>query len=87
MASKSTRQEGNAMNSDSSLRSLGGHGGVYILPFKSALMMMMKDDESSVEYQRQQQRRFTWDALCKSINGLVNKVSVSNIKNIIPELF
>ena len=87
MASKSTRQEGNAMNSDSSLRSLGGTGGVYILPIKSALMMMMKDDESSVEYQGQQQRRLTWDALCKSINGLVNKVSASNIKNIIPELF
>lgn len=29
----------------------------------------------------------TWDALKKSINGLVNKVSPLNIVNIIPELF
>ncbi|KAI6669533.1 hypothetical protein NL676_004418 [Syzygium grande] len=45
---------------------------------------MMKDvqDKSSVEYQR-----LTWDALRKSINGLVNKVNATNIKNIIPELF
>lgn len=28
-----------------------------------------------------------WDALKKSINGIVNKVNVSNIKNIVPELF
>ena len=40
------------------------------------------EDKSSVEYQR-----MTWDALRKSINGLVNKVNASNIKNIIPELF
>ncbi|KAK6138378.1 hypothetical protein DH2020_027852 [Rehmannia glutinosa] len=39
-------------------------------------------DKSSVEYQR-----MTWDALRKSINGLVNKVNATNIKNIIPELF
>ncbi|CAN6804278.1 unnamed protein product, partial [Brassica oleracea] len=45
-------------------------------------MMKEVDDKSSVEYQR-----LTWDALRKSINGLVNKVNASNIKNIIPELF
>jgi pre-mRNA-splicing factor CWC22 len=28
-----------------------------------------------------------WEALKKSINGLVNKVNVANIKNIVPELF
>ncbi|KAF3946075.1 hypothetical protein CMV_027620 [Castanea mollissima] len=39
-------------------------------------------DKSSVEYQR-----LTWDALRKSINGLVNKVNAANVKNIIPELF
>uniref|UniRef100_K3WMS1 MI domain-containing protein n=1 Tax=Globisporangium ultimum (strain ATCC 200006 / CBS 805.95 / DAOM BR144) TaxID=431595 RepID=K3WMS1_GLOUD len=41
-----------------------------------------KVDKSSPEHQRQ-----TWDALRKSINGLINKVNVSNISNIIPELF
>ncbi|KAI9128599.1 hypothetical protein K1719_000082 [Acacia pycnantha] len=57
-------------------------GGVYIPPFKLARMMKEIQDTSSVEYQR-----LTWDALRKSINGLVNKVNAANIKNIIPELF
>ncbi|RAL51593.1 hypothetical protein DM860_011095 [Cuscuta australis] len=37
--------------------------------------------KSSVEYQKR-----SWDALRKSINGLVNKLTATNIKNIIPEL-
>ncbi|XVF29603.1 hypothetical protein REPUB_Repub15cG0136100 [Reevesia pubescens] len=61
---------------------LGRSGGVYIPPFKLARMMEETEDKSSVEYQR-----LTWDALRKSINGLVNKVNATNIKNIIPELF
>ncbi|PIN18952.1 hypothetical protein CDL12_08355 [Handroanthus impetiginosus] len=61
---------------------LGRSGGVYIPPFKLARMMKEIQDKSSVEYQR-----MTWDALRKSINGLVNKVNATNIKNIIPELF
>ncbi|KAK1558388.1 hypothetical protein Q3G72_001834 [Acer saccharum] len=60
----------------------GRSGGVYIPPYKLARMMKEVDDKSSVEYQR-----LTWDALRKSINGLVNKVNAANIKNIIPELF
>ncbi|KAG9456110.1 hypothetical protein H6P81_000618 [Aristolochia fimbriata] len=59
-----------------------GFGGVYIPPFKLARMIKDIDDKSSEEYQR-----LTWDALRKSINGLVNKVNATNIKNIIPELF
>lgn len=35
-----------------------------------------------IEYQRAE-----WEALRKSINGLLNKVNAANIKNIIPELF
>ncbi|MCL7022495.1 hypothetical protein MKW94_017131 [Papaver nudicaule] len=49
---------------------------------KLARMMRDVEDKSSPEYQR-----LTWDALRKSINGLVNKVNAVNIKNIIPELF
>ena len=45
-------------------------------------MMAEQTDKTSPEYQR-----MTWDALKKSINGLVNKVNSSNIKNILPELF
>ncbi|XP_030526691.1 pre-mRNA-splicing factor CWC22 homolog [Rhodamnia argentea] len=74
-----TLREGN-MNTDAS--NLGRSGGVYIPPFKLARMMKDVQDKSSVEYQR-----LTWDALRKSINGLVNKVNATNIKNIIPELF
>ncbi|KAH9608673.1 hypothetical protein KSS87_021890 [Heliosperma pusillum] len=64
------------------LGTLGRTGGVYIPPFKLARMMKEIDDKASAEYQR-----LTWDALRKSINGLVNKVNATNIKNIIPELF
>lgn len=39
-------------------------------------------DKTSAEYQR-----ISWDALKKSINGLINKVNISNIKHIVPELF
>ncbi|KAI3885452.1 hypothetical protein MKX03_036344 [Papaver bracteatum] len=60
----------------------GRCGGVYIPPFKLDRMMRDVEDKSSPEYQR-----LTWDALRKSINGLVNKVNAMNIKNLIPELF
>lgn len=60
----------------------GRAGGVYIPPFKLAQMLAEVEDTESTAYQR-----MTWDALRKSINGLVNKVNVSNIKHILPELF
>lgn len=60
----------------------GRAGGVYIPPFKLAAMMAEVSDKAGPEYQR-----MTWDALRKSINGLINKVNTSNIKNILPELF
>ncbi|KAK9274138.1 hypothetical protein L1049_018952 [Liquidambar formosana] len=63
--SRPTLQEVN-LNTDPS--KLGRSGGVYIPPFKLARMMKEVQDKSSVEYQR-----LTWDALRKSINGLVNK--------------
>ncbi|KAL0663415.1 hypothetical protein Bca4012_100252 [Brassica carinata] len=81
--SERKRRDNEELNpSDSNAKALGKTGGVYIPPFKLARMMKEVDDKSSVEYQR-----LTWDALRKSINGLVNKVNASNIKNIIPELF
>ncbi|RHY88684.1 hypothetical protein DYB35_008463, partial [Aphanomyces astaci] len=60
----------------------GRTGGVYIPPFKLAQMKTEIEDKTSQEYQRT-----TWDALRKSINGHINKVNVSNIANILPELF
>ena len=35
----------------------------------------------------EQYQRLSWEALKKSINGLINKVNVSNIKDICKELF
>ena len=60
----------------------GPAGGVYMPPFKLAQMLREQQDKSSPAYQR-----LTWDALRKSINGLVNKVNASNIKHILPEIF
>ncbi|CAG8700107.1 12249_t:CDS:2 [Cetraspora pellucida] len=56
-------------------------GGVYIPPSRLKLLQQKVTDKSSSEYQR-----ITWDALKKSINGLINKVNTSNIKNIVFEL-
>ncbi|XP_074569088.1 uncharacterized protein LOC141825604 [Curcuma longa] len=61
---------------------MGRTGGIYIPPHRMAQMMREVQDKSSEAYQR-----LSWDALRKSINGLVNKVNATNIKNIIPELF
>ncbi|XP_076911034.1 uncharacterized protein LOC143568879 [Bidens hawaiensis] len=94
IANKKTDKNGDTENLDEGPRfqklaemqegmtNLGKSGGVYIPPFKLARMMSAVEDKSSMEYQR-----MTWDALRKSINGLVNKVNATNIKNIIPELF
>eukprot|EP01080_Neovahlkampfia_damariscottae_P004805 gene4805-8391_t len=57
-------------------------GGVYIPPFKLKRSQIPVKDKKSIEFQR-----INWDALKKSINGIVNKVNIANITNIIPELF
>ncbi|XP_047227264.1 pre-mRNA-splicing factor CWC22 homolog [Girardinichthys multiradiatus] len=56
-------------------------GGAYIPPAKLRMMQQQITDKSSLAYQR-----MSWEALKKSINGLINKVNVSNIVNIIQEL-
>lgn len=63
-------------------RPAGKAGGVYIPPFKLAQMLREAKDESSKEYQR-----LRWDALRKSINGLINKVNITNLKEVLPEIF
>jgi len=60
----------------------GVFGGIYIPPFKLAKMMKECQDKTSQEYQR-----LTWDALRKSLNGIVNKVNSSNIREMLPEIF
>ncbi|KDD71398.1 hypothetical protein H632_c5117p0, partial [Helicosporidium sp. ATCC 50920] len=57
--------------------------GAYVPPFKLAAMLAAaSQDPSSASYQR-----LRWDALRKSINGLVNKANRGNIKHVLPELF
>lgn len=74
-----TPQEG-AVGTDS--WSLGRSGGLYLPPFKLARLMGEAGDKSGIDYQR-----MTWDALRKSLNGLVNKVNATNLKHIVPEIF
>jgi pre-mRNA-splicing factor CWC22 len=58
-------------------------GGVYMPPARlRAMREAAASDKSSAEYQR-----LSWDALRKSITGIVNRVNVTNIKDIVPELF
>ena len=57
-------------------------GGVYIPPAKLRELQKNIKDPQSKEYQR-----MMWDALKKSINGMINKVNVGNIKELVPELF
>ncbi|KAI3151077.1 hypothetical protein CBS147325_2584 [Penicillium roqueforti] len=57
-------------------------GGTYIPPARLRALQAQITDKTSKEYQR-----MAWEALKKSINGLINKINVSNIKFIVPELF
>ncbi|KAI1976545.1 pre-mRNA-splicing factor cwc22 [Ophidiomyces ophidiicola] len=57
-------------------------GGTYIPPARLRALQAQITDKSSKEYQR-----MAWEALKKSINGLINKINISNIKHIVPELF
>lgn len=58
-------------------------GGVYMPPARlRALQEAAAKDKTSTEYQR-----LSWDALRKSITGIVNRVNVTNIKMVVPELF
>ncbi|KAH9934950.1 armadillo-type protein [Fomitopsis serialis] len=58
-------------------------GGVYMPPARlRALQEAASKDKASAEYQR-----LSWDALRKSITGIVNRINVANIKHIMPELF
>ncbi|KAL1947267.1 hypothetical protein VTO73DRAFT_14228 [Trametes versicolor] len=58
-------------------------GGVYMPPARlRAMQEAASKDKASAEYQR-----ISWDALRKSITGIVNRVNVANIKHVVPELF
>lgn len=58
-------------------------GGAYVPPHRMRAMMegAEEEDRAGAEYQR-----LVWEALRKSINGLINKVNISNIKMLVPEV-
>jgi len=57
-------------------------GGAYIPPAKLKMLQAAMTDKTSAEFQR-----LAWEALKKSIHGLVNKVNIPNIAQIVRELF
>lgn len=57
-------------------------GGAYIPPARLRMMQAQITDKKSMQFQR-----LAWEALKKSIHGLINKVNVSNISFIVRELF
>ena len=59
-------------------------GGVYMPPARLRALQAeaAAKDKASQEYQR-----LSWDALRKSITGIINKVNIANIKEVVPELF
>ncbi|KAH7484966.1 hypothetical protein KRP22_006144 [Phytophthora ramorum] len=63
----------------------GRTGGVYMPPFKLAQLRQQQEKDLTVSSETTQRR--TWDALRKSLNGLINKVNVANLGHILPELF
>ncbi|KAG1147082.1 hypothetical protein G6F37_004297 [Rhizopus arrhizus] len=77
-----TIARGNKPNEVDALMLTTRTGGAYIPPHRLRQMQQSITDNSSEAYQR-----ITWEALKKSINGLINKVNTSNVKMIIPELF
>jgi pre-mRNA-splicing factor CWC22 len=57
-------------------------GGAYIPPARLRELQRSITDKTTPEFQR-----MAWEALKKSIQGLINKTNTANIKMIVPELF
>ena len=57
-------------------------GGAYVPPARLAQLQRALGERGSEAHQR-----VSWEALKKSLNGLINKLNVDNIKDILVELF
>jgi pre-mRNA-splicing factor CWC22 len=80
MDSQATKEK--QQTSASSVQSKSLTGGAYIPPAKLRALQASITDKNSADFQR-----LAWEALKKSINGLVNKVNIPNITQIVRELF
>eukprot|EP01032_Pedospumella_encystans_P021589 gene21589-24480_t len=56
-------------------------------PLEEEQLAMMKKQSEANDPANAENQKASWEALRKSINGLINKTNVSNIKHIVPELF
>jgi pre-mRNA-splicing factor CWC22 len=54
-------------------------------PFKMRQILEKEMENASEESEAYQ--RYMWEQLRKSINGIINKVNVHNIQNVVVELF
>ncbi|KAK1441837.1 cell cycle control protein cwf22-related protein [Babesia gibsoni] len=59
----------------------GKLGGIYIPPFKLAALQREVPSDGSAEHQRQE-----WDKLKKKINAVVNKLTCSNVSDLVVEM-
>ncbi|VDD81918.1 unnamed protein product [Mesocestoides corti] len=76
--SKPTKRPGSPSEN---INIFGKTGGAYIPPARLRQMQAKITDKSSDAYQR-----IAWEALKKSIHGLINKVNVSNIAQVVRQL-
>lgn len=61
-------------------------GGTYIPPARLRALQAQIQEDTSDEGARLKQK-LHWEALKKSITGIINKVNLGNIKSLVPELF
>ena len=76
----STSKNSGVSSSEALVKTLTG--GAYIPPAKLKALQSAITDKNGAEFQR-----LSWEALKKSINGLINKVNMPNIAQIVRELF
>eukprot|EP01135_Chromosphaera_perkinsii_P011651 Nk52_evm34s2462 gene=Nk52_evmTU34s2462 len=67
----------------------GGGGGVYIPPAKLRAMREAEGRKTDGEGEKDSIaiQRETWEVLKKGLNGLVNKVNIGNIQEVVPSFF
>jgi pre-mRNA-splicing factor CWC22 len=77
-------QYNNKLKIENDQKGIRKAGGIYVPPHKLRALQqeMMEADPASEAHQR-----MMWELLRKSINGIVNKVNIANIQNIVVELF
>ena len=76
-----TRSKDKLASISQSFDILGRTGGAYIPPARLRQLQAKITDKSPDAYQR-----IAWEALKKSIHGLINKVNVSNIAGVVRQL-